>query len=90
MATNLLPADELASVRRRIADLKARESVLRKIILGDETLKIGHVSEIKVAVINRKQLDRRAVAKEGIDLSPFETSVTVIQLRVINKEPSNG
>ena len=90
MATNLPPADELASVRRRIADLKERELALRELILGNEALRVGYLSEVKVTVIEQKRLDRKAVAAAGIDLSVFETSETATQLRIVQKESPHG
>ena len=82
--TNRKPPDELADVREKIRELKAREDVLREMLISGEVELMGDEFVAKVSVSNSERIDTARMKKElGTDfLKPFLVPSRVTTVKV--------
>lgn len=92
-ATNRKPADELADVRAKIKELKAREESLRgKLIAGTVSL-TGDEYRVVISETKSEVIDSVKIKKEfGLQfLRPFlkQRETTVVKLKRLDGKPSD-
>lgn len=82
MSTNMLPADELFVVRKKIKDLQDREAELKNGIRSGEMPAQGAFCIAFIKERASKRFDRKAAEAELGDLSRFEKASTATLVMV--------
>jgi hypothetical protein len=82
MTTNLKPADELLTIRRKIKELQERESELKDGMLSGEIDMGGDFAVARLVKRASTRFDRKAAEKELGSLSRFEVKGETIALLV--------
>ena len=82
MHSNLKPADELASIRQKIKDLKACEKELRAGMLDGSIGLSGEYTNARFVTRTSKRLNRKLLEEELGDISRFmvETETKYLKL----------
>lgn len=84
MIPNMLPADELASVRAQIRTLEAREAELRNGFLSGALNPRGQYVSVEIKPQSRRTLDREALPR-AIKEDPAFWRVTKVNSVVLRK-----
>lgn len=89
-ASNRKPPDELYDVREKIRELKARESVLRKLLLSGEADFTGDEFRVLISTSKTEKVDTAKLKEElGLKfLRPFLTTseTTYVKIRRLNDD----
>lgn len=89
MQTNRKPPDELADVRERIKELKAREDELRELLITGEADLVGDDFAATISKVMSERIDSTKLRKElGLEkLRPF---LVPSERTVVNVERMRG